>query len=187
MVIGIPLIPLSLPVSKPQALAAYYKAIHVDKIGFLKWEDQKNHSLPQDFGDMLGWKEITDKTAKAYSTLNSEEKKHTIIFCDNYGEGGAVNFYGKKYHLPEAYSDNGSFLYWLPDSFHIDNMILVTDDQQEMQHDFIKNFSSVILSDSATNAYARERGTLIIILKGANERFNQMVRKKIEKDKNRFK
>ena len=185
--LGIPLVPLLLPVAKPETLAAYYKATHIEKIGFLKWEDQKNHPLPQDFADMLGWKEITEKTAKAYSTLNPEGKKNSFIFCDNYGEAGAVNFYGKKYHLPEAYSDNASFLYWLPDSMHIDNIILVTDDQQEMQHDFLKDFSSVTLTDSVTNPFARERGSLILILKGANEKMNQMFQEKIKRDKDRFK
>lgn len=186
-VLGIPLIPLLLAVAKPEKLAAYYKAAHLEKVGLLKWEDLKNHSLPQDFGDMLGWKEMTEKTAQAYSTLNEEEKKHTIIFCDNYGQTGAINFYGKKYHLPEAYSDNASFLYWLPDSLHIDNLVLVTDDQQEMQHEFIKEFSSATLSDSVTNVYARERGTLIIILKGANKKITEMFQQKIEKDKAKFK
>lgn len=184
--LGILIMPLMLPVAKPGALAAYYKARHIDKIGFLKWEDLKNHALPQDFADMLGWKEMTEKTAKAYSTLTSEEKKHTFIFCDNYGQAGAVNFYGKKYGLPVAHSDNASFLYWLPDSLHIDNIILVTDDQQEMQHDFLRDFTSVTLSDSITNEYAREKGSLIIIMKGANEKFNEMFRKKIEADKEKF-
>jgi Dolichyl-phosphate-mannose-protein mannosyltransferase len=186
LMIGIYVVPLMLPVAKPDALASYYKARHLEKTGLLRWEDLQNHALPQDFADMLGWKEMTEKTAKAYSTLSSEEKKHTVIFCDNYGQAGAVNFYGKKYNLPEAYSDNASFLYWLPDSLHIDNIIVVTDDQQEMQHDFIKDFTSAVLSDSVTNEYAREKGSLIIILKGANEKFNQMFKKKIAKDKRKF-
>jgi len=59
-------------------------------------------------------------------------------------------------------------------------------DQQEMQHDFLKDFSSVILYDSVTNIYAREKGSLIIIMKGANEKFNQMFRDKIKKDKEKF-
>jgi len=184
--LGITLIPLYLPVYKPEKLAAYYKAKHIEKTGFLKWEDLQNHPLPQDFGDMLGWKEMTEKTAKAYSTLSDEEKKHTFIFADNYGEAGAINYYGKKYNLPTAYSDNASFLYWIPDSLHIDNLLLITDDKQEMQHDFIKDFSSVILSDSITDPYAREHGSLIIIMKGANEKFNQMFKEKIMEDKKRF-
>jgi len=184
--LGIPLIPLDLPIYKPEKLAAYYKSLHIEKTGFLKWEDLENHPLPQDFADMLGWQEMTSKTAKAYSTLNEEEKKHTFIFADNYGEAGALNYYGKKYDLPTVYSDNASFLYWLPHSSAIDNVILITDDKQEMQHDFLKDFSSVTLSDSITNPFAREHGSLIIIMKGANEKFNQMFKQKIKADKEKF-
>ncbi|HEV2832086.1 MAG TPA: glycosyltransferase family 39 protein [Hanamia sp.] len=184
--LGIILIPLFLPVFKPEKLAAYYKTTRIEKTGFLKWEDLQDHPLPQDFGDMLGWKEMTEKTAKAYSSLNDEEKKRTFIFADNYGQAGAINYYGKKYNLPTVYSDNASFLYWLPDSVHIDNLLIITDDKQEMQHDFLKDFSTVTLLDSITNPYAREHGSLIIMMKGANEKLNQMFKEKIKADKEKF-
>jgi hypothetical protein len=184
--LGIPLIPLYLPVYKPEKLAAYYKTKHIEKTGFLRWEDLKDHPLPQDFGDMLGWKEMAEKTVKAYSSLSEEEKKHTFIFADNYGQAGAINYYGRKYNFPTVYSNNASFLYWLPDSVHIENLLLITDDQQEMQHPFIKDFQSAVVYDSITHPYAREHGSLIIILKGANEKFNQMFKEKIARDKAKF-
>ena len=142
VVTGMVFIPLALPVARPAALANYYKLMHVEKTGALKWEDLQNHPLPQDFADMLGWEEMTQKMAKAYNSLDSSEKAHTFLFCDNYGEAGAVNYYRYKYHLPEAYSDNGSFLYWMPRNIHIDNLVLITDDKEEMQHPFIKLFTS---------------------------------------------
>src|ERR1035437_731573 len=185
--LGILFIPLSLPLFSPEKLENFYKETGVAKSGALKWEDQKNHPLPQDFSDMLGWQEMAQKVNAAYEKLDSTEKKHTILFCDNYGQAGAVNFYAKKYHLPQAYSDNASFLYWLPDSIHIDNIILLTDDEEEMQKPFIKNFSSAILNDSVTTPYARERGDLIITLKGAKDDFNKIFKEKIEKDKAAFK
>jgi hypothetical protein len=180
-------IPAALPVFVPGKLENFYKKNHVDKFGALKWEDGKNHPLPQDFADMLGWEEMAQKMAKAYHTLGAEEKNHAILFCDNYGQAGAVNFYAKKYNLPEAYSDNASFLYWIPDSLHFDNVVLLTDDQQEMQHPFIKNFKSAFLFDSITNPYARENGDLIIILKGGNEEFKKMFINKIQKDQAKVK
>jgi hypothetical protein len=187
VLLGSLLIPLMLPTSRPETLSAYYIKRHLDKTGALKWEDLKNHPLPQDFADMLGWDEIAQKVSNAYQSLDSNEKKQTVIFCDNYGEAGAVNFYRNKYPVPEAYSDNGSFLYWMPRRQHIENVILVTDDTQEMQHSFIKDFSSAKAVDSVTNIYAREKGTLIIILKGANEAFNQMFKEKIDAKYAQFK
>ena len=161
--------------------------MHTEKTGTLKWEDLQNHPLPQDFADMLGWEEMAQKMAKAYNNLDSNEKVHTFLFCDNYGEAGAVNYYRHKYGLPEVYSDNGSFLYWMPRNIHIDNLILITDDQEEMQHPFIKDFKSAVVTDSVTNMYARERGTLIILFKGANDAMNQMFKEKIDGDYKKFK
>jgi len=186
-IIGLIFLPIALPLFEPTTLAAFYQKAGTEKTGALKWEDLKNHPLPQDFSDMLGWKEMTEKAAAAYNTLDSNEKKHTFFFCDNYGEAGAVNFYGKKYRLPEAFSDNASFLYWLPNNIHIDNLLLVTDDENEMQHSFVHDFASAVVTDSVTNPYAREKGSLIILFKGANEKFNQMFKQKIEDDKAQFK
>lgn len=186
-ILGVLFIPILLPVAKPETLANYYNIMHTAKTGVLKWEDLQNHPLPQDFADMLGWEEMTQKMAKAYNSLDSNEKAHTFLFCDNYGEAGAVNYYRYKYNLPEAHSDNGSFLYWMPRNIHIDNLILITDDREEMQHSFIKDFKSAVVTDSVTNIYARERGSLIIVFKGADDAFNKMFQEKIDDDYNKFK
>jgi hypothetical protein len=180
VLLGILVIPILLPVAKPEPLSNYYRVMKTEKAGVLKWEDQKNHPLPQDFADMLGWEEMTQKMAQAYAKLDSNEKRNSILFCDNYGEAGAVNFYGNKYNLPEAYSDNGSFLFWIPKNKNVENIILITDDKQEMQHLFIKQFASAVAFDSVTNIYAREYGSLIIILKGPSEQFKNEFRKKID-------
>ena len=177
--------PIALPFSSPEGLEKIYQKIKAEKTGVLKWEDGRNHPLPQDFADMLGWREMTEKVNRAWQMLDSNEQKHTLLFCDNYGEAGAVSYFGRSYHLPTVYSDNASFLYWLPENPHVDNLLLVTDDKQEMQHDFIKDFKSALLVDSVTNPYAREKGSLIILLKGADDRFNDMFRRKIEDDKKR--
>jgi hypothetical protein len=133
---------------------------------------------------MLSWEEMTRKVSMAYESLDSTEKAHTLLFCDNYGEAGAVNYYGPKYHLPPAYSDNASFLYWMPRDYdRFDVLLLVTDDKQEMQHRFIKEFKAVRLADSITNPYAREDGSLIILMKGPSDAFRKAFRNKIDRNK----
>lgn len=67
-------------------------------MGMLRWEDGKDHQLPQDFADMLGWKELARKTDSLYALLPNQ--KETIILCDNYGQAGAINFYSKKESKP---------------------------------------------------------------------------------------
>lgn len=188
-VMGIFLIPLMLPVWKPGKLAAYYQKVGAAKVGVLRWEDLKNHPLPQDFADMLGWNEMAGKMARAYNLLNEQEKRKTILFCDNYGQAGAVDYYRKKYQLPEPLSDNASFLNWIPENlaFNLENVLLLTDDKNEMTYPFIKECRQAILVDSVTNPYAKEHGSLIILLKGVNDNFKKMVKYKIEKEKAMFK
>ena len=180
-------VPILLPVLQPKPLADLYVKMNTAKTGALKWEDLKDHPLPQDFSDMLGWEEMTQKTAKAYNMLNDSEKKNTTIFCDNYGMAGAVNYYAPKYNLPQAYSDNASFLYWIPADMHMKNFVLVTDDPDEKQHDFAKGFQSITIIDSVTSTYARERGDYIYLFKGADANFEKFFKEKIAKDKAEFK
>ena len=177
------LVPIELPIMEPAKLAAFYEKKNIKKMGVLNWEDGEAHPLPQDFADMLGWEEMARKSAKAYHSLNDEEKKNTLLFCDNYGEAGALNYYAKKYKLPETYSNNASFLYWMPDSLDFNNIVLVTDDIHEMEHDFLKNFKEVVLFDSVTTPYARERGSLILLLKGMNAKMQQEFKLKIIQSK----
>jgi 4-amino-4-deoxy-L-arabinose transferase-like glycosyltransferase len=180
--LGYTYVTIALPFLPPPQLAAYYARSGVArKTGALRWEDLKDHPLPQDFADMLSWKEMTKKVAGAYARLDSTEKRQTLLFCDNYGEAGAVNYYGPGYRLPPAYSDNASFLYWLPDDFYTyNNLLLVTDDLEEMQHPFIHEFASARLVDSITDPYAREQGSLIILLKGPSAAFRKAFRDKID-------
>ena len=187
MLLGIYFIPLLLPVFRPDKLAHFYSKTNMAKTGLLRWEDLKDHPLPQDFSDMLGWEEMAQKVAKAYNQLSPDEKKNVFIFCNNYGMAGAVNYYAPKYHLPAAYSDNASFLYWLPLNKYISNMILVTSDPNEQQHYWAKGFQQIVKLDSVTSVYARERGDYIYLFKGGDENFNQFFKEKIEKDRAAFK
>ena len=182
-ILGFIFLPLALPLYEPAKLALFYQKTGAEKTGVLKWEDLQNHPLPQDFSDMLGWEEMAKKVATAYHSLSPLEQQQTLIFCNNYGMAGAVNYYGKKYNLPEAYSDNASFLYWLPDNMPMHNLILVCTDTDELKHDYIRFFRSAQFTDSVTNEYARERGDFIMLAKGADERFARFFNKKIAADK----
>jgi 4-amino-4-deoxy-L-arabinose transferase-like glycosyltransferase len=174
---------IGLPVLTPEKLVAFYEKTHAKGKGILRWEDQQDHPLPQDFADMLGWEEMAQKTALAFHSLDSVQQKNTFIFCDNYGMAGAINYYRKKYFLPEAYSDNASFLYWIPDSLTFQNLVLVESDPNEMNYDFIREFSKATLMDSVTSKYAREKGTSVVLLTGASDKFKKFFRDKLQADR----
>jgi len=172
LLIGLFIDSIALPFLPPAQLAAYYQRNNiVRKMKFLQWEDQKDHLLPQDFADMLSWKEMTIKIAKVYDMLDSTEKSQAILDGGNYGEAGAVDYYGSQYHLPGAMGHGASYLFWTDPDFYKSNVIiLVTDDRDEIHSDFIHEFHYAVLADSITNPYAREFGSYIILLKGPSEK-----------------
>lgn len=174
---------IGLPLMKPVKLAAFYQDTHAAGKGILRWEDQRDHALPQDFADMLGWEEMAKKTGDIFHGLDSIQQDNTIIFCDNYGMAGAIDYYRKKYHLPEAFSDNASFLYWIPDSIHFKNLILLTTDQEEMQHPFIKEFERAAVEGRVTEPLARENGTQILLLTDASDTFRKFFQDKLNADR----
>jgi hypothetical protein len=52
--------------------------------------------------------------ARAHRALPSEERERACILTGNYGEAGAVDFYGPKYGLPKAISGHNSYYIWGP-------------------------------------------------------------------------
>lgn len=86
------LLPPSLPIAirtSPTGEGVLAKAF--PPWGKRAWEDGKNHNLPQDFADMLGWKEMADKSLAAYRMIPENELKNTLVICNNYGQAGALS------------------------------------------------------------------------------------------------
>jgi hypothetical protein len=52
-----------------------------------------------------------------------------------------------------------------------------------MQYGFIREFKKASLTDSVTNPYAREHGTAIVLMVGANETFKKFFSDKLRADR----
>ncbi|MBP7508914.1 MAG: glycosyltransferase family 39 protein [Prolixibacteraceae bacterium] len=167
------------PVMSPEKIVE--NKVMFEKFGVLRWEDGKNHDLPQDFSDMLGWKEMASKAFEAYNTIPDDEKNATLIFCDNYGHAGALNYYNRG-KMPEAYSFNTDYIYWIPEMESIKNVILVG---RMPENEITSLFSESKIYGVVENNYSREKGTAIILLKGADSSFTdlfyRMKKERIEK------
>jgi len=70
--------------------------------------------LPQHYADCFGWEKMVKAVAAAYETLAPEEKAQCAIMANNYGEAGAIDFYGPKYGLPRAISGHNNYWLWGP-------------------------------------------------------------------------
>jgi len=57
---------------------------------------------------------MTREVGRIYISLSAEERAKTAIFANNYGEAGAIDFFGPKYGLPKAISNHQSYWLWGP-------------------------------------------------------------------------
>jgi hypothetical protein len=157
-------IKIAFPVLTPEQIHANDSMYR--NLGLLRWEDGKDHLLPQDFADMVGWKEMAQKVDSSYALLQG--KGYTLVLTDNYGQAGAINYYSK---IPgmHAVSMNADYINWIPYNENIKNLILVqesTDDDPGRTRER-KFFQAVIPGGEVLNPWAREKGTKIYSCLGA--------------------
>lgn len=178
----LPMLKIAFPNHTPEEIrknAAMYQ-----KYGQLRWEDGKDHDLPQDFADMLGWKELAQKVDAVIATIPDHE--HTLLLCDNYGEAGAINYYSKNTDI-RAVSMNADYINWFKLDQPIKHVILIqeaSDDDPERKKEQ-PYFESIERISQITNPYAREKGTSIYVMKNAKVDINEILRKEIAEKKNR--
>jgi 4-amino-4-deoxy-L-arabinose transferase-like glycosyltransferase len=163
LVVSFLILPLALPVYVPEKLDAFYQRNGIAATGALKWEDQQNHSLPQDFADYLGWKELTAKTERFYQSLPILVRDSTIIFCRHYGQAGALKYYGTDTSFSNrVITDNGSFLDWIPENQAFRHILLVSRTIPDEKEPVFQHFKQFWIIDSVTNEYSRQRGDKIL-------------------------
>lgn len=178
----IPMSRIMLPILSPTEIIAKKEVFQ--KFGLLRWEDGIDHDLPQDFADMRGWKELAGIVDNAFDSIVEKEK--TLIHCDNYGQAGAINFYGTQEYA-EALSFNADYINWYNlDNIEYKHIILVKyrldDDPNRDQERPL--FEEITMAGEITDPYAREKGTRVYILKGAKLSINQYFKKEIKNRRN---
>src|SRR5438132_9430447 len=125
--------PIVLPILSPEKLLAYLRAIHFE---VPRTETSHTAALPQLYADQFGWEEMVRSVARVYASLPPEEQKRPAIFCQNYGEAGAIDFCVSKYGFPPALSGHQNYFYWGPDDYTGEIMIVLDDDATDEREQF---------------------------------------------------
>ncbi|RAJ12269.1 glycosyltransferase family 39 protein [Arenibacter echinorum] len=176
----IPIYQIAFPNKSPDYIVQ--NSITYKKYGLLRWEDGKDHSLPQDYADMLGWEELARKVDSVYIKLPNADQ--TLVLCDNYGQAGAINYYTKQ-HI-KAVSFNADYVNWFNFDRQYINLIRIKY-HAEKDNELIETspyFNLAYVADSITNPYAREFKTLIFAFIGAKVDVNKRIKNEIEETKN---
>jgi hypothetical protein len=121
------------PLLSAEGYIWYSRALH---FGPPKIETHREGPLPQLYADMYGWKEMAEAVAGAYSKLSPEDKQRCAIFGQNYGEAGAIDFFGAKMGLPNALSGHQSYYYWGPRGYTGECMLVLGDTAEVLEEKF---------------------------------------------------
>ena len=123
-------LPVVVPVLPVEKLMAYQ-----DAIGFKPPKAEVSHDSPlqQIFSDQFGWQEMVEKTAGVYNSLPPEEREKAGIFAGNYGEAGAIDFFGARLRLPKAISGHQSYFLWGPREYTGEILIILGSKKEDAE------------------------------------------------------
>lgn len=130
LVAGMVSAPLTIPVLPVETFIRYSDALGLKGV---RTEQNRWGELPQHYADMFGWEEMAATVAQVYARLSPEERAKSAIFADNYGEAGAVDFFGPKYGLPKAISGHQNYYLWGPGSHTGEILITISSGLEDLQ------------------------------------------------------
>ena len=139
--------PFAMPVLPVETYIKYQSFLGIEPP---KTERHKFGKLPQGYADMFGWENMVAIVAKVYNSLSSEERAKCAIFTSNYGEAGAIDFFGKKYGLPKAISGHNNYWLWGPRDYTGEIVITVGESLEDVK----KTFDQVELGATVVSEYA---------------------------------
>jgi hypothetical protein len=168
VVVGALLTPISCPILSPEAYIRYQAVLHIQPPVA---ERQNNGPLPQFFADEFGWEEMVQQVARVYNGLSPDERLHTAIFGNSWGEAAAIDFYGPRYGLPAAISNHNNYWYWGPRDYTGDIVIVLgSDGRGDREH-----FRSVEAAGWVGHPYSRrDEHFTIWLCRGLNQNLRRL-------------
>jgi Dolichyl-phosphate-mannose-protein mannosyltransferase len=127
------LAPLAIPVLPPETYIRYTQALHLAQPAI---ENHRLGPMPQIFADQFGWKEMAESVAHVYNNLPAEMRPRTAIFGQDYGQAGAIDFFGPQYGLPPAISGHQNYFLWGPRGYTGESVIVLDGDPKDLESRF---------------------------------------------------
>ncbi len=159
---GAHLAPITVPILSPDKFIAYMKYLPMKPP--VMEHGHERAVLPQWYADQFGWEEIVAETAKAYFQIRPTDRPGCGIFAQDYGQAGAIDFFGPRYGLPPALSGHQTYWLWGPRGYSGNCLIVLGDSRERLE----QLFDSVeFVGTSADNPYALERDIAVYICRGA--------------------
>ena len=154
--------PLAIPILPPEKLVGYMRTIHVMPP---RTETSHTAALPQLFADQFGWEEMIRSVDRVYHRLSPEEQKRAAIFCQNYGEAGAIDLFGTKFRLPPTLCGHQNYFFWGPREY-TGAIVVILDERADDEREQFQSVEDCGLIESSPWAMPWEQRLHIYICRG---------------------
>jgi hypothetical protein len=133
VIVGLALSPFGRPVLPVNDYVRYAATLG---IGPSTGERHELGRLPQFYADMHGWREMAETVAGVVRGLDSQERAAACVFGQNYGEAGAMEYFGPELGLPPALSAHNSYWLWGPGECTGEVLVVIGDDRERLEELF---------------------------------------------------
>lgn len=139
--------PFAMPIMSVENFIKYEEALHIIPE---RTETTSVAKLPQQYADMFGWPELAQEVARIYRTLPAADQLKCGILGRNYGEAGAIDYFGQQYGLPKSICAHQSYWLWGTRGYTGECLIVIGDSKEELE----SKFESVVKAGETSQPYA---------------------------------
>jgi len=157
-------VPFGLPIVPAEPMARFSASMGMTSAVRTNWGEYL--PLPQDYADMLGWRQQAEAVARTYESLTPDEQSRVVLYGSNYGEAGALDFYGRELGLPPVISLAGSFYLFGPGERQAHTWIILGVEPDEIR---TIGCESIELIERVTNRWGvpEEQDVPVVVCRGS--------------------
>jgi len=144
---GLVAAPLAMPILPLDTAASYANFWDVNRV---RVEVEPSGKLPQFFADMMGWQQQVAVVADAFHSLPVADQSKAAILARNYGQAGAIEYFGSSYGLPRPISGHNNYYLWGPQQYTGEVVVTVGIPIEKLQ----TLFNHIELAGTIRNEYA---------------------------------
>jgi hypothetical protein len=127
-------------------------------------------AINEDLAEQVAWPAEVALVARVYESLPAAERSRTALLAGNYGEAGAIDRYGARFRLPQAFSGHNSFWLWGPPPARDTAVVAIGVDPAVLRRQF-RSVRLAAVWDNGAGLANEEQGTQVYVATGLRVRW----------------
>jgi hypothetical protein len=122
-----------MPLLPVESFLKYQDVIGLRPASGEKWAEGR---LPAFFANFFGWEELAATVDSVYRSLPPDDQVKCGVFCRDYMQAGAIDFYGGRMGLPHAIAAHNNYWLWGTGGYTGEVMIVLGNNAHDLQKYF---------------------------------------------------